>query len=41
MNSSPPVCGDLNGVLSFTNNAGKMWHLTLPQDMRLQRMLGH
>jgi spermidine synthase len=40
MNSSPAVSRDLNGVLSYYN-AGKIQASTLPQDMRLQRMLGH
>jgi spermidine synthase len=40
MNSSPAVSRDLNGVMSYYN-AGKIQASTLPQDMRLQRMLGH
>ena len=40
MNSSPAVSRDLNGTLSYYN-AGKIQASTLPQDMRLQRMLGH
>jgi spermidine synthase len=40
MNSSPAVSRDLNGIISYAN-AGKVQASTLPQDMRLQRMLGH
>jgi spermidine synthase len=40
MNSSPAVSQDENGVLSY-HNAGKVQASSLPQDMRLQRMLGH
>jgi spermidine synthase len=40
MNSSPAVSRDLNGTLSYYN-AGKIQASSLPQDMRLQRMLGH
>ena len=40
MNSSPAVSRDLNGTLSYYN-VGKIQASTLPQDMRLQRMLGH
>jgi spermidine synthase len=40
MNSSPAVSRDSEGVLSYYN-AGKIQASTLPQDMRLQRMLGH
>ena len=40
MNSSPAVTLDSNGVMSY-RNAGKIQASSLPQDMRLQRMLGH
>jgi spermidine synthase len=40
MNSSPAVSRDGNGILSY-HNAGKVQASSLPQDMRLQRMLGH
>jgi spermidine synthase len=40
MNSSPAVSRDVNGILSYYN-AGKIQASSLPQDMRLQRMLGH
>jgi spermidine synthase len=40
MNSSPAVSRDANGILSY-HNAGKIQASSLPQDMRLQRMLGH
>jgi spermidine synthase len=40
MNSSPAVARDLNGVVNYYN-AGKIQASSLPQDMRLQRMLGH
>jgi Predicted spermidine synthase with an N-terminal membrane domain len=40
MNSSPAVSRDVNGTLSYYN-AGKIQASSLPQDMRLQRMLGH
>jgi spermidine synthase len=40
MNSSPAVSRDANGIISYAN-AGKVQASTLPQDMRLQRMLGH
>jgi spermidine synthase len=40
MNSSPAVSRDLEGTLSYYN-AGKIQASSLPQDMRLQRMLGH
>jgi spermidine synthase len=40
MSSSPAVSRDLNGTLSYYN-AGKIQASSLPQDMRLQRMLGH
>lgn len=40
MNSSPAVTLDINGVMSY-RNAGKIQASSLPQDMRLQRMLGH
>jgi spermidine synthase len=40
MNSSPAVSRDTNGILSY-HNAGKVQASSLPQDMRLQRMLGH
>jgi spermidine synthase len=40
MNSSPAVSRDLGGIISYYN-AGKVQASTLPQDMRLQRMLGH
>jgi spermidine synthase len=40
MNSSPAVSRDQNGILSY-HNAGKVQASSLPQDMRLQRMLGH
>jgi spermidine synthase len=40
MNSSPAVSRDVKGVLSYYN-AGKIQASSLPQDMRLQRMLGH
>jgi spermidine synthase len=40
MNSSPAVSRDANGTINYYN-AGKVQASTLPQDMRLQRMLGH
>ncbi len=40
MNSSPAVARDLNGVVNYYN-AGKIQASSLPQDMRLQRLLGH
>jgi spermidine synthase len=40
MNSSPAVSRDVNGILSY-HNAGKVQASSQPQDMRLQRMLGH
>jgi spermidine synthase len=40
ISSSPAVSRDLNGTLSYYN-AGKIQASSLPQDMRLQRMLGH
>jgi len=40
MSSSPAVSRDLEGTLSYYN-AGKIQASSLPQDMRLQRMLGH
>jgi spermidine synthase len=40
MNSSPAVSRDINGTISYYN-AGKIQASSLPQDMRLQRMLGH
>jgi spermidine synthase len=40
MNSSPAVTRDPGGTISYSN-AGKVQASTLPQDMRLQRMLGH
>jgi spermidine synthase len=40
MSSSPAVSRDLKGTLSYYN-AGKIQASSLPQDMRLQRMLGH
>jgi spermidine synthase len=40
INSSPAVSRDVEGVLSYYN-AGKIQASSLPQDMRLQRMLGH
>ena len=40
INSSPAVSRDVDGVLSYYN-AGKIQASSLPQDMRLQRMLGH
>ncbi|MGD0674461.1 MAG: fused MFS/spermidine synthase [Polyangiaceae bacterium] len=40
MNSSPAVSRDVNGTMSYYN-AGKIQASSLPQDMRLQRMLGH
>jgi spermidine synthase len=40
MNSSPAVSLNAAGVLSY-HNAGKVQASALPQDMRLQRMLGH
>ena len=40
MNSSPAVTLDVNGVMSY-RNAGKIQASSLPQDMRLQLMLGH
>jgi spermidine synthase len=40
MNSSPAISRDSNGILSY-HNAGKVQASSLPQDMRLQRMLGH
>jgi spermidine synthase len=40
MNSSPAVSRDANGILSY-HNAGKVQASSQPQDMRLQRMLGH
>jgi spermidine synthase len=40
MNSTLAVSRDANGILSY-HNAGKVQASTQPQDMRLQRMLGH
>jgi spermidine synthase len=40
MNSSPAVSRDVNGTVNYYN-AGKIQASTQPQDMRLQRMLGH
>jgi spermidine synthase len=40
MNSSLAVSRDQQGILSY-HNAGKVQASTQPQDMRLQRMLGH
>ena len=40
MNSSLAVSRNAGGVLSY-HNAGKVQASALPQDMRLQRMLGH
>jgi spermidine synthase len=40
MNSSPAVSRDPAGILSY-HNAGKVQASSQPQDMRLQRMLGH
>jgi spermidine synthase len=40
MNSSLAVSRNASGVLSY-HNAGKVQASALPQDMRLQRMLGH
>jgi spermidine synthase len=40
MNSSLAVSRDKNGIMSY-HNAGKTQASTQPQDMRLQRMLGH
>jgi len=40
MNSSPAISRDTNGILSY-HNAGKVQASSQPQDMRLQRMLGH
>ena len=40
MNSSPAISRDANGIISY-HNAGKVQASTQPQDMRLQRMLGH
>lgn len=40
MNSSVMISRNPNGVLSY-HNAGKVQASSLPQDMRLQRMLGH
>jgi spermidine synthase len=40
MNSSPAVSRDGSGILSY-HNAGKVQASSQPQDMRLQRMLGH
>jgi len=40
MSGSPAVSRDSNGILSY-HNAGKVQASSLPQDMRLQRMLGH
>ena len=40
MNSSPVITRDENGIVSY-HNAGKVQASSLPQDMRLQRMLGH
>jgi spermidine synthase len=40
MNSSPAVSRDASGILSY-HNAGKVQASSQPQDMRLQRMLGH
>lgn len=40
MNSSLMISRNANGVLSY-HNAGKVQASSLPQDMRLQRMLGH
>jgi spermidine synthase len=40
MNSSPVITRDANGIVSY-HNAGKVQASSQPQDMRLQRMLGH
>jgi spermidine synthase len=40
MNSSPAVSRDPSGIMSY-HNAGKVQASSQPQDMRLQRMLGH
>jgi len=40
MSGSPAVSRDPNGILSY-HNAGKVQASSQPQDMRLQRMLGH
>ena len=40
MSGSPAVSRDANGILSY-HNAGKVQASSQPQDMRLQRMLGH
>jgi len=40
MSGSPAVSRDGNGILSY-HNAGKVQASSQPQDMRLQRMLGH
>jgi spermidine synthase len=40
MNSSLAVSRNASGILSY-HNAGKVQASALPQDMRLQRMLGH
>jgi spermidine synthase len=40
MNSSPAITRDPNGIVSY-HNAGKVQASSQPQDMRLQRMLGH
>ncbi len=40
MNSSPVITRDPNGIVSY-HNAGKVQASSQPQDMRLQRMLGH
>jgi spermidine synthase len=40
MNSTLAISRDVNGILSY-HNAGKVQASTQPQDMRLQRMLGH
>ena len=40
MNSTLAISRDANGIISY-HNAGKVQASTQPQDMRLQRMLGH
>jgi spermidine synthase len=40
MSSSPVITRDVNGIVSY-HNAGKVQASSQPQDMRLQRMLGH
>ncbi|MBN1610312.1 MAG: fused MFS/spermidine synthase [Polyangiaceae bacterium] len=40
MNSTLAISRDPNGIMSY-HNAGKVQASTQPQDMRLQRMLGH